>query len=296
MPNKKRPTGKKPVAKKTVKPAAKKLPPKKTAPSQKPTSKPRTPAKPTAKKQPAKKVTPKNKKTAKPADTKKEPRRSIKLTDRVKQNIKDRKGNIPARFFSGDALSYLKKYRALKNARKAKKQSVLKIEKVALPKNTQIYKHVERLAKQKGITVAHFVAAYADEIQELIEKGSIPNDREIEYLIEDVQKIASHFKIFVNGEQVSKSEAAFLLENFKFNILNYTNAFKVIVDSWYTFDGNLHFKIPTPEDLEEILEQTDTEDIDKEQGEEDIKDFLDNFFPGIRLISSPPKDSKPLAA
>lgn len=210
-----------------------------------------------------------------------------KLTARVRAAVKAAKGKVRLKDYTGEALKYVKQYKQLAKARKAKADSQFKVGKVTIDKNTELYKVVAEAAAAKGITVKHFVAAYFDEIELLLKNGNVPIVLESDRLIDYINDLPEGRKTFVAGVRYNRATTAFIVKQLKFSAVNYTDAFLVLIESYMTFEGDLHIDIPTPDKYERILRSVDDHDINEREGADEFYEFIDDNYPDVQLIRSP---------
>lgn len=170
-----------------------------------------------------------------------------KLTDKVKKEIKKSKGRVALKNYSGQALTYLKKYRALSKARKIKEESTLRIGETVIPKNSEMYQIIERLAKTKKITVKKATVVFKKAIQELAKDGRITFSREIDYLIDtDIAKAA---KVYFKKKKKDKGDVIYYLQSLKSDMMGTDLIYDYVnIVSYRDLKNSLFINAPYPEE------------------------------------------------
>lgn len=203
-----------------------------------------------------------------------------KLTDKVKKQIKDKKGKVKQSEFSGEALTYLKKYRSLAKARKIKAESKLTIEGIEIPKNSDLYKTIEAAAALKKQSVAKFVKENKKAVEALIKNGKVFITRETDYVIKDIQGLPKTKEVFNFDKPISRVDAIYALQQLLMASVSVSNIVLLMYETGYDLKGNMYLEIPAPNlyeellaDLEEIGDDTDSEQAKDEQW----TNFLDQY-------------------
>lgn len=201
-----------------------------------------------------------------------------KLTDRLKEKIKNEYKSLRLSDFGGDALTYLKKVRGAAKGRKAKADSVADIDGLRIPKDSEAYRVIAAMAKAKGITVKQLIKKYRKEVSALLEEGGIVMQRESEYLISDIKKLPKDKRVYVNDGngfvRKSRENAILDLQLLIMHCAALTNIFMLIYRVEYKLDGDVRFWCPEQEEYENLLT------------EEEITDMLDSYEPNIIYIIS----------
>lgn len=213
------------------------------------------------------------------------PRKQIKLTERLREKIKRDYTSLRLRDFDGEALIYLKKVRGAAKGRKAQSERVAKIGELVIPKDSELYRMIERGAELKSMTVAKFIKKYKEELLELAQHGDFIANRETEYLIDDISKIKEDFKVLVNdgnGYLVTpKLEDVFNIQQFTQHILSYSNIFLIVYRVHYKTTGDISHYLPPPAEYQGLEE------------EEEIEAMLDSYYPEITYLKSVKKRDAP---
>jgi hypothetical protein len=206
-----------------------------------------------------------------------------KLTAKVKQLIKNKKGKVKQSDYSGEALTYLKKYRSLQKARKKKIDGTLLIGESKIPRNSELYRTIEAAAKIKGQTVKQFVKENPKAIENLAKKGSVTITRELDYVIKDIQALPRGKKVFINEREVSRVDAIFALQKLQMTNTNYSYIVVTLIEVRYDLKGNMYLDIPLPGDYEDLLDDID-EMIGDTEGDEAADDLWSNFLDQYEAI------------
>jgi hypothetical protein len=206
-----------------------------------------------------------------------------KLTDSLRVRIKKDYAKLNRKDFDGAALTYLNRVKGAAKARKIKKGKIAKVDDLVIPRDSEIYRIIERAAKSKKMTVAAFIKKHRDAIEALMKDGDIVNQRETEYLIEDIKKIRKGGKVYVNdGNGYVRTPSL----NDIYNIQAFTQAvavtdiFLIIYRVHYKLNGDLTHYLPVPDEYEGIEEN------------EEMMQMLDTYYPEITYLISPSKTGK----
>lgn len=210
-----------------------------------------------------------------------------KLTDRLREKIKEEYGSLKLSDYQGEALAYLKQVKQLAKARKKKakkkKDSTAKIEELEIPKDSQLYEIVSKGAKLKKMTVRQFVKKYRKELEGLMKDGDFVVQRETEYLIGDINHMKTGTSVFVNDgngyTKIPKKRDIYDIQTFTQHIMSNSDIFLLVYRVHYKLNGDLSHYLPDPEEYEEAIE------------EEDIMSMLDGYYPEITYLKSGKKDA-----
>lgn len=215
-------------------------------------------------------------------------RKSGKLTERVRNQVKKAKGKVRLSDYKGEALTYVKKYKSLAKARKKKQESKLIIEGIHIPKNSDLYKTIEESARIKGQSVAKFVKENKKAIESLIKNGKVFITRETDYLIKDIQKLPKSKIVYNYEKPISRLDAIYALQQLLMASVSVSNIVLLMYEVGYDLKGNMYLEIPLPGQYESLLE--DLEDLGEDTDSDAEKDrlwteFLDKY-PTITYIKS----------
>lgn len=215
-------------------------------------------------------------------------RKPSKLTDRVKKQVKKAKGKVRLGDYKGDALAYVKKYKSLAKARKAKKESKLTIQGIHIPKNSDLYKTIAESARIKGQSVARFIKENKKAIENLIKNGKVFITRETDYLIKDIQQLPKSRKIFNFDKPISRLDAIYALQQLMMASVSVSNIVLLMYEVGYDLKGNMYLEIPTPGKYETLLEDLEEMGDDPESDEEKDRLWTENLdeYPTITYIKS----------
>ena len=213
-----------------------------------------------------------------------------KLTEKVKAAIKASKGKVRLKDYTGEALTYLRKYRALSAARKIKKETTLKVDGLVIPKNSKFYDTVSKSAEALGISLLQLQKKFPDVIREFLKRGSYHADRETDYLLEDLEKLSKKVKITVGKKGIIPKEKVIAqLKQLQTNTATYTDNFVLIFKTAYTLDGlNMKVDFPFTSEYEDLLFEIDSEEWTKEESDAAFTEML-NEFDSIITVRSPKK-------
>ena len=213
------------------------------------------------------------------------PRKKIKLTDRLKEQIKKDYARLRLSDFDGEALTYLKKVRGAAKGRKTQRESVAKIDELVIPKDSELYRIIERGAELKGMSVAKFIKKFKKELLEVAEKGDFIASRETEYMIEDINHIRKGNKVLVNdgnGYMVApKLRDIFNIQQFTQHILSNSDIFLIVYRVHYKTTGDISHYLPPPEEYQDL------------EDEESLESMLDSYYPEITYLKSGKKKDAP---
>ena len=70
-----------------------------------------------------------------------------KLSNKVREEIKSNYSKLRLKDYEGEALAYLKQVRGAAKGRKARKDKVAKIDDLVIPRDSELYRLIERGAK-----------------------------------------------------------------------------------------------------------------------------------------------------
>lgn len=201
-----------------------------------------------------------------------------KLTDKVREKIKSDYKTLRLSDYDGDALVYLRKVRGAAKGRKAKAAKVAKIEELSIPKDSEMYRIIEKAAKMKKMTVKAFVKKHRASIEALMKDGDFVVQRETEYLISDIEHLPKGKRVLVNDgdgyTSTSKLNDIYNIQQFTQHVAAYSNIFLLVYRVHYKLDGNLSHYLP-PVDLYEATEE-----------EQEVIDLLDEYYPEIAYLIS----------
>jgi hypothetical protein len=174
-----------------------------------------------------------------------------KLTPKLKDFLYANRFRVRYDDYAGDALAYLKKLRAASKAAKTRKSKTAKIGGVVIPRNSEMYEIIEASARIKKQSVSTFIRRNKEAIDQLIKDGRVPIVRETGYAIADISKLPKSSKVFINGQEVSKGDAIFVIQQITSAAMQHTDTVVVNYEMSYDLTGNLHLELPTDEELEE---------------------------------------------
>lgn len=207
-----------------------------------------------------------------------------KLTDRVKEKIKKDYRSLHLKDFDGEALVYLRKVRGAAKGRKAKADSVARVEDLAVPKDSEMYSIIVKSAKMKKMTVKQFMKRNKDAIKEFMKDGDIVLPRVTEYLIGDINKLAASKKVFVNDGNgytaTSHKQDILHIQLFTQHILQHTDIFMIVYRVHFKLNGDLTHYLPPDDEYGELEEASDLEEM------------LDTYYPEITYLKSAKSHAK----
>lgn len=207
------------------------------------------------------------------------------ITDSPSLRKKVKEGKVKKSELKGDALSYWNKYQGAKKARAAKKAKIARIEQLVIPRDSEMYRMIERAAKAKKMSVAAFIKKYRDAIEALMKDGDFVLERETEYLIDDLKKLGKGKAVFVNdGNGFRKTGAKKDIYNitaFTQHIAANSEIFLIVYRVHRKMNGDASHFLPDVEEYEGLEE------------EEDLMKMLDGFYPEITYLISKKKEAKP---
>lgn len=200
------------------------------------------------------------------------------LTEKVKVLIKRDYAKLKFSDFEGPALAYLKQVRGGHKGRRTQAESVARFGEFKVPKDSELYQMIVRGAKIKKMSVKKFVNAYKKELIGIAEHGDFVQQRETEYLIEDVRAVKKGRKVFVNDGNGylsrPKLKDVLNIQLFTQHVMGNTEIFLLIYRVHYKTTGDLSHFLPSAEEYEEL------EDADE------IEAMLDGFYPEITYLKS----------
>lgn len=210
-----------------------------------------------------------------------------KLTDSLKRKIRAEYKKLKASDFSGDALTYLNRVRGAAKSRKIKEDTTLKIDKLVIPKDSQLYEKISAVAEMKGQTVAKWIKNPDNKkaVESLFEKGGVTMVREAEYLINDIKKLGKGRKVFWNDEPMPRLNAIRIIMELQALSMQYSNIVMISFEVRFSLNGDLYiYDAPTWEEIVNALDEVDEYDTDEEKSIY-WTEFLDKF-PAITYIQS----------
>lgn len=206
------------------------------------------------------------------------PRKRVKLTDKLKAEIKQKYASLRLKDFDGDALIYLRQVKGAAKGRKAQDDKKAVVEDIKIPQNSELYRIIQRGAELKKMTVKQFIKKYKKEILLLAKEGDFIVQRETEYLITDIQRLQKGAQVFVNdgnGYQKTGRKSDILhIQQFTQHIVSNTDIFLITYRVHLKTTGDLTHYLPSLKEYEELDEQ------------EDIEAMLDSFYPEITYLKS----------
>lgn len=208
-----------------------------------------------------------------------------KLTPKLKDYLYANRWKAKMSDYDGDALSYLKRLRAATKAAKKRKANTAKIGSVTIPRNSELYEIIEASANLKRQSVASFIRANKGAIEELLQEGRVVISRETQYAIDDISKLPTKSKVYINGEKVTKGDAIYALQSLTSTAMQHTSVVLINYEMSYDLAGNLYLEIPTQEDIEEAEENGE---YDEDGSNETMYELLEQGE-HIVLIQSPKK-------
>ena len=201
-----------------------------------------------------------------------------KLTDKLKEKIKKHYADLKESDYGDDALRYLKQVKGGAKGRATQRAKVAKIDQLTIPKNSEIYKIIQRAAKIKGMTVAKFVKKYRSDIENLMQGGDIVNMRETNYLISDIKHMDKGTTVFVNdGNGLTRTPKKTDIMNislFTAHVMQNSDIFMISYRVNYKLNGDLSHYLPSAEEYEEL------------EDDETITEMLDSYYPNITYLKS----------
>ena len=206
-----------------------------------------------------------------------------KLNEKVKERIKREWHSLRVEDFDGAALAYLNQVRGGHAGAKKRKDRTAVIGKFTVPKDSELYRIIERGAELKKMTVAKFIKEYQKELEEVAEHGDFVQQRETEYLIEDVRRVKKGNKVLVNDGNgysvVPKLRDVLNIQQFTQHIMGNTDIFLIVYRVHYKTTGDLSHYLPSVDEYEGLEE------------EHDIEAMLDDYYPEITYLKSGKKDA-----
>lgn len=205
------------------------------------------------------------------------------LTEKLRTKIKEHHSKMKASDFDGDALAYFNLVKSAAKARKAKKGKVAKIRELDIPKDSEIYRIIEKGAKLKKMTVAQFVKKYRSEIEALMKDGDFIQTRETEYLIHDIAHMKPGKRVMVNdgdGYRIMPKKKDILnITLFTQHVMGNSDIFLIVYRVHFKLTGDLSHYLPATEEYEDLYEESD------------IMNLLDGYYPEITYLKSGKKDA-----
>lgn len=210
-----------------------------------------------------------------------------KLTASLKVKIKSDYSKLKESDFQGEALTYLRRVRGAAKSRKIKSDTTLMIDKIKIPKDSELYLKIEGVAKMKGKTIKQFLQNKNNRkaVELLAKDGGITINRESEYLISDIRKLPKGRKVFWNGEEVARMYAISLIMEIQASSSQLSNIVMIRYRVRYDLFGNLHIThVPSREEIDEALDKVDEYDTDDER-EQFWLEFM-NKYKNIDYVKS----------
>jgi hypothetical protein len=202
-----------------------------------------------------------------------------KLTERVKAKIKADHKKLRLKDFDGDALRYLKRVRAAEKTRKKKSDSVARVEDLIIPKDSELYNIISKMAKIKKVTLKQFMKKHKKDIANLQKEGDVILQRETDYLIEDIRKMKKGKKLFVNDgngyRKTGRARDILNIQVFTQFVMSNSDIFMLTYRVHYKLDGDLTHYLPDAIEYEEFKDN-----------EEGLIAMLDDFYPEITYLKS----------
>lgn len=213
------------------------------------------------------------------------PKRIIRtLTGRVKEKIKKEYRTLKKSDYGDDALTYLNRVKGAAKGRNKKKQTIAKVGELVIPKDSEMYRIIEKAAKINKMTVKQFIKKHRESISDLMQKGDVVIQRETEYLIKDLSKLPKGKKVFINDNngyvKTPKLDAILQLQQFTQAIFGYTDIFIIVYRVHYKLIGDITFYLPPVREYDDLSEP------------EDFEALLDEYYPEITYIKSPKRNER----
>lgn len=204
------------------------------------------------------------------------------LTPSLKSKIKQGYKSLRLSDYQGEARDYLKKVKSADKARKTKQGKIAKVGSISIPRDSEIYKIIEKSAAINKMSVAAFIKKHKDSVTALMKDGDLVLNRETDKLIHDINAQGKGMKVFINDgngySRTSKLNAIFQLQQFKQFVASNTNVFLLFFRTHTKLNGDIYFSLPDYEEYGEL------------EGEEsDIIDMMDSYFPNITYLRSDKK-------
>jgi hypothetical protein len=207
-----------------------------------------------------------------------------KLSEKVKANIKANHSKLRKSDFADDALAYLNRVKGAAKGRKAKKQKIAKVDDLVIPKDSEIYRIVQKAAAYKKMSVAKYVKKFRAEIADLMDGGDFVFTRETEYLIEDIRHMKKGQSVFVNdGDGFTRTGAKtdiFNITTFTQHIFSNTEIFMIVYRVHRRLNGDLSHYLPSVNEYDELYES------------DDIESMLDGYYPEITYLKSAKRNER----
>lgn len=202
------------------------------------------------------------------------------LSDRVKERIKRDYAKLNKKDFDGEALSYLNRVKGAAKARKVKKGKIAKVDELVIPRDSEMYRIIERAAKAKHMTVAAFIKKHRESIEALMKNGDIVNQRETDYLISDINKMRKGGKVYVNDlngyVRTPRLNDIYNIQAFTQTVA-VTDIFLIVYRVHYKLNGDITHFLPTPDEYDGL------------ETNEEMMEMLDSYYPEITYLISPSK-------
>jgi predicted HicB family RNase H-like nuclease len=194
-----------------------------------------------------------------------------RLSKKLKAQIDKSPFRVKKSELSDSAREYLEKARVARRKEivRDREKSYIRVGELLIPYNSEMGQIVSKSAEAKKMSVNKYVKTYKEEIKRLAEKGSTHTTREVDYLIKDMNVAP---KIFVNGNEVSKTKAKFYLQNFKNTFVNEGEVYPIVnIEHAYNLQGELFINFPLPDEYENFSteyssDEDESEDTAKESG------------------------------
>jgi hypothetical protein len=174
-----------------------------------------------------------------------------KLTDKLKQRIKDNPYKFKKSEYSGEALAYINRIRGARKASKTKaekkKYKAPRRKSEAAPFTSKSL--IALAAKAKGMTEKQYRKKYAAEVEEFEEKNKLFFNRDIELLKRDAKFLERGNSVYINGKKVRRDYAKYLLVRLQ-NKMQGTGLIydKIPIEHYTDGKGNLHIELPHPDE------------------------------------------------
>lgn len=194
-----------------------------------------------------------------------------KLTKKLKEQIKSSPFRVKQEDFAGEALAYLKRRRKARKKVLADENSTLIIAGHEVPEDSETYKKISAAAATQHMTVKKFVSKYKKETEKFVKNDRFYADREIDYLKNDITKLAkAKRKFFIKGKEVTAAQLKYRVGRLKSKMINTLDIYNtIIIEGYYDGENNLHMDLP------DISDFADTDDPDE------LEDFLETHYDGI---------------
>jgi len=202
-----------------------------------------------------------------------------RLNKKVKEQISNSPFRVRLKDFSPAAQQFIKQQREARKKQiiKTALKGYIQIDELKIPKNSELGILLTKSAKIKKMSLSKYVSTYKDDILDLAKKGSTHVEREVDYILVDMNVTP---KIFVNGNPVTKTKAKYYLQTFKNTFVNEGRVYPhIFIEHSYNLSGEMKIEYPLPEEYVNFSDEYEEEEL-----VEHWRKFVSNKYPKIKFI------------